>query len=415
MITPTPSAHSGEQGKPSDRELLDEALDLLCGCAPVAWTYQTPSDAAEYEKRVTAFVTRARELERKHEQSGPVGADLREACRLLAHAQVSGADVSRAMATYERAATPIVAVNRAGMQCVLQEFVARCLSAPPPSEQAGISDEAAKAALRAYNDQSMQHNDAPYVCMRAALQWYESAFPRGVGSEPVEMSPEFTDTARGAIAWVLYHHQGGNSAIGQPLRFALGMGAHEPLRETLIADAIRYSKWAKATTADFNAHPAHPAPEAQAEGEKPVAWRKTDSAGRTDFWTLDPESHYGTRGAEPLYLHSPTERQRNTECGERVIECEGCGAVQLARLRTRHERQWRFRVRNLLSEVEGGRVNLSDKNVAEARAMVPALVDGVFAKLVRDLLVRKAEQVFDEIIEQLRADAAIAAQRKEGE
>ena len=60
-------------------------------------------------------------------------------------------------------------------------------------------------------------------------------------------------------------------------------------------------------------------------------------------------------------------------------------------------------------------MNLSDENVAEARSMVPALVDRVFVKLVRALLVKKAEQVFDEIVAQLRADAAIAAQRKEGE
>lgn len=39
-----------------------------------------------------------------------------------------------------------------------------------------------------------------------------------------EMSPDFTDTARAALLWVLWHHQGGSSDIGQPIRFALGMG-----------------------------------------------------------------------------------------------------------------------------------------------------------------------------------------------
>jgi hypothetical protein len=70
---------------------------------------------------------------------------------------------------------------------------------------------------------------------------------------PEEMSPDFTDSARGAIAWVLWHHQGGSSAIGQPLRFALGMGAHEPLPEWRIAEGKRWAKRAGATTADFHA------------------------------------------------------------------------------------------------------------------------------------------------------------------
>lgn len=41
---------------------------------------------------------------------------------------------------------------------------------PPTKESVrGVTDEEAKAALQAYDDQSMQHNDARYVCMRAAL------------------------------------------------------------------------------------------------------------------------------------------------------------------------------------------------------------------------------------------------------
>lgn len=36
-----------------------------------------------------------------------------------------------------------------------------------------VSDDTARAALVAFDDQSMQQNDARYVCMRAALEWYE--------------------------------------------------------------------------------------------------------------------------------------------------------------------------------------------------------------------------------------------------
>ncbi|WNL50895.1 hypothetical protein Murka_0059 [Xanthomonas phage Murka] len=73
-----------------------------------------------------------------------------------------------------------------------------------------------------------------------------------------EMSPEFTDTARAAIAWVLWHHQGGSSAIGQPLRYALGMGDHEELSAQQISEAKRYAALVGARTDDFK----HPAPAA---------------------------------------------------------------------------------------------------------------------------------------------------------
>ena len=54
---------------------------------------------------------------------------------------------------------------------------------------------------------------------------------------PVECSPEFTDTARAALLWVLWHHQGGSSKVGQAIRFALGMGQHDRLNEHQIRQA----------------------------------------------------------------------------------------------------------------------------------------------------------------------------------
>ena len=56
-----------------------------------------------------------------------------------------------------------------------------------------------------------------------------------------EMSPDFTDFARAALLWVLWHHQGGSSPIGQPLRFALGMGADERLSESQVREAKRWA------------------------------------------------------------------------------------------------------------------------------------------------------------------------------
>lgn len=77
--------------------------------------------------------------------------------------------------------------------------------------------------------------------------------------EPVEMSPEFTDTARAALLWVLWHHQGISSPVGQPLRFALGMGAHEELAPHQVAEAKRWAALTKSQTAEFHrAQPAEP-------------------------------------------------------------------------------------------------------------------------------------------------------------
>lgn len=70
--------------------------------------------------------------------------------------------------------------------------------------------------------------------------------------EQVEMSPEFTDTARAALLWVLWHHQGGSSPVGQPIRFALGMGAHDALSKHQVQEAKRWAALAKSESRDFH-------------------------------------------------------------------------------------------------------------------------------------------------------------------
>ena len=62
------------------------------------------------------------------------------------------------------------------------------------------------------------------------------------GAVPPELSPDFTDTARAALLWVLWHHQGGSSPVGQPIRFALGMGQHDRLNEHQLAEAKRWER-----------------------------------------------------------------------------------------------------------------------------------------------------------------------------
>jgi hypothetical protein len=59
-------------------------------------------------------------------------------------------------------------------------------------------------------------------------------------------------------------------------------------------------------------------------------------------------------------------------------------------------------------------MNLSDEKVAEAKALIEPLVDRVFVRLIKMLLVHKTHQVFDEIIKQLREDEASPAQAVSG-
>lgn len=73
--------------------------------------------------------------------------------------------------------------------------------------------------------------------------------PQAEQAEAVEMSPEFTDTARAALLWVLWHHQGSACKVGQPLRFALGMGQHERMNEHQVREAKRWGELAAIETA----------------------------------------------------------------------------------------------------------------------------------------------------------------------
>ena len=49
----------------------------------------------------------------------------------------------------------------------------------------------------------------------------------------------------GALLWTLYHHQGGSSHIGQPIRKLLGIGQHDHLNDQQIADAKAFAKGGK--------------------------------------------------------------------------------------------------------------------------------------------------------------------------
>lgn len=53
---------------------------------------------------------------------------------------------------------------------------------------------------------------------------------------PCEFAPEF----RRALLWLLWHHQGGKSPVGQPIRAMLGIGQHDYLTDSELAEAKAY-------------------------------------------------------------------------------------------------------------------------------------------------------------------------------
>lgn len=48
---------------------------------------------------------------------------------------------------------------------------------------------------------------------------------------------EEKERMRGLLLWALYHHQGGSSPIGQPIRKFLGIGEHENMTQEQVVDA----------------------------------------------------------------------------------------------------------------------------------------------------------------------------------
>lgn len=132
-----------------------------------------------------------------------------------------------------------------------------------------------------------------------------AAHPQQSGAaQPEEMSPDFTDTARAALLWVLWHHQGGSSDIGQPIRFALGMGQHERLNEHQVREAKRWGALNpkpthEAAKPEHIAEPSKLVQEAHPEVPRDSAWQPADvSAGQERKPLSEDEIHKMDLGAE---------------------------------------------------------------------------------------------------------------------
>ncbi len=112
------------------------------------------------------------------------------------------------------------------------------------------------------------YNEAEALLERMVAQGVITTYSGRRTSKPApdEMSPNFTDTARAALLWVLWHHQGASSPVGQPIRFALGMGQHDRLNDHQLREAKRWEAL----------HPVNPS--AWAQGVRPLTTEQIESA-----------------------------------------------------------------------------------------------------------------------------------------
>lgn len=66
-----------------------------------------------------------------------------------------------------------------------------------------------------------------------------------------------TDPTRAALLWVLWHHQGASSPVGQPIRLALGMGPYDRLTEL---DVVAAKEWGQLTRTGTDPQPTQRTP-----------------------------------------------------------------------------------------------------------------------------------------------------------
>jgi len=114
--------------------------------------------------------------------------------------------------------------------------------AAAPSEREQFEAWAKSHGTLLTKDKRGNYQYTPTSAMWKAWQAARSQPTPPAVVEPPELSPDFTDTARAALLWVLWHHQGGSSPVGQPIRFALGMGQHDRLNEHHLAEAKRWER-----------------------------------------------------------------------------------------------------------------------------------------------------------------------------
>ena len=113
---------------------------------------------------------------------------------------------------------------------------------------------------------ALEDEDAPFLLeLRARVEALEAA-------QQQEQDPDGNreDQFRCALLWVLWHHQGGSSPIGQPLRRFLGLGPHDRMNPAWVQLAQRWGE-------DYASSSALPETEAQAAPAGSLVERVVDA------------------------------------------------------------------------------------------------------------------------------------------
>lgn len=84
-----------------------------------------------------------------------------------------------------------------------------------------------------------RHDGAPPPLSDAERLFTSPVLQRAASSPVVAQQQPRSPDVRAAMLFALWHHQGGSSNIGQPIRAALGIGPHAPLTKDQIEEARR--------------------------------------------------------------------------------------------------------------------------------------------------------------------------------
>lgn len=136
----------------------------------------------------------------------------------------------------------------------------------------------------------------------AAHEAWQAALASQGTAPPTLNGPEFTDWGRAALLWVLWHHQGGSSPVGQPIRFALGMDAHERLNDHQIAQAKR---WADSTGSTREHGSQGTAPLEQPQPDVHSTARVEAASTTPAAWTTYAHIHATGFGKSGLFVKEP--------------------------------------------------------------------------------------------------------------
>jgi hypothetical protein len=141
-------------------------------------------------------------------------------------------------------------------------------------------------------EQSAPEYDNTILELRARVEALEAA-------QQQEQDPDGNreDQFRCALLWVLWHHQGGSSPIGQPLRRFLGLGPHDRMNPAWVQLAQRWGEDYASSSAlpetEAQAAPAGSlvervaaAPNDRAKIREVAAWFRRGDAGAGSAWTV---------------------------------------------------------------------------------------------------------------------------------